>query len=79
MAPALKGDIAYKSSPKICTSGFSSPWKDICYTTTVSDGLGRQKREKWHIVFTDKNLVDKIVCPQDKSWKQGKLLDNSFC
>lgn len=41
MAPALKGNITYKSSPKISANGFSNPWKDIYYTTTVSEGSGR--------------------------------------
>lgn len=31
------------------------------------------------LVFKDKNLVDKKICPEDKSRKEGKLLDNLFC
>lgn len=30
------------------------------------------------LVFIDKNLVDKTICPKDKSWKQEKLLGDLF-
>lgn len=74
-----KGTLLIKTVPKFAPMVFQIP--DRIFIILLQWVTDQGDRKEWNdtlvlLVFIDKNLVDKIICPKDKSWKQGKLLDN---